>query len=156
MTAQTAITHPALEVRDLALEYRIGPDWKSALRDINFTVERGESFGLVGESGCGKSTVAMAIMHYLPRNGRVTQGSIRLAGRDVTDLSPRELRDLRVNKISMVYQNPGTALNPSIRIGRQVEDVFELMGVPAREREGRVRQVLDKVQIADPIRVMRR
>ncbi|MGH8924269.1 MAG: ABC transporter ATP-binding protein [Acidimicrobiia bacterium] len=149
-------TSSALEVRDLALDYRIGPDWKTALRDINFTVERGESFGLVGESGCGKSTVAMAIMHYLPRNGRVSAGSIRLAGRDVTDLSPRELRDLRVNRISMVYQNPSTSLNPSIRVGRQIEDVFELMEVPTAEREKRVLGVLDKVQIADPARVVRR
>ncbi|MCA1736669.1 MAG: ABC transporter ATP-binding protein [Actinobacteria bacterium] len=156
MTTQTVTTYPALEVKDLALDYRIGPDWKTAVRDITFTVENGESFGLVGESGCGKSTVAMAIMHYLPRNGRVSRGSIRVAGRDVTDLNPHELRDLRVNRLSMVYQNPGTSLNPSIRIGRQVADVFDLMGVPSAEHQKRVMQVLDKVQIADPARVMRR
>ncbi|MDQ3499865.1 MAG: ABC transporter ATP-binding protein [Actinomycetota bacterium] len=155
MTTMTT-TKPALEVKDLALEYRIGPDWKSAVRDINFTVERGQSFGLVGESGCGKSTIAMAIMHYLPRNGRISAGSIRVGGRDATELNSRELRNLRVNELSMVYQNPATSLNPSIRIGRQVEDVFELMGVPAAERGRRVQEVLDKVQIADPSRVARR
>ncbi len=146
----------ALEVKDLALQYRVGPDWKTAIRDINFTVERGQSFGLVGESGCGKSTIAMAIMHYLPRNGRISAGSIRVGGRDATELSSRELRNLRVNELSMVYQNPATSLNPSIRIGRQVEDVFELMGVSATERPKKVLEVLNKVQIADPSRVVRR
>ena len=73
-------SQPVLEVENLAIDYKIGTDWKTAVRDINFTIERGQTFGLVGESGCGKSTVAMAIMHYLPRNGRIGKGSIRLAG----------------------------------------------------------------------------
>jgi peptide/nickel transport system ATP-binding protein len=147
---------PVLEVEDLAIDYKIGPDWKTAVRDISFTIDRGASFGLVGESGCGKSTLAWAIMHYLPRNGRVSGGSIRLLGRDITDLSPRQLRQLRIEQVSMVYQDPSSALNPSIRIGSQVADVFELMGVPKDERSDRVIEVLKKVQIADPGRVARR
>ncbi len=145
-----------LEVENLAIDYKIGTEWKTAVRDIDFTIDAGESFGLVGESGCGKTTVAMAIMHYLARNGKVSAGSIRLAGRDLVDLSSAELRDVRVNQISMVYQNPGTALNPSLRVGVQVADVFELMGVPKAEREERVIDILEKVQIADPARVLRR
>jgi peptide/nickel transport system ATP-binding protein len=152
----TTKTTTVLDVEDLGIQYRIGTDWKTAVRGISFAVQRGESFGLVGESGCGKSTIAMAIMHYLPRNGRVSAGAIRLAGRDVTELSQRELRNLRVNQVSMVYQNPSTALNPSIRVGKQVEDVFELMAVPGAERPRRVLEVLNKVQIADPTRVVRR
>jgi peptide/nickel transport system ATP-binding protein len=93
---------PVLEVENLDIEYKLGPDWKTAVRDINFVIERGQSFGLVGESGCGKSTVAMAIMHYLPRNGRIGRGSIRLAGRDFTHMGGAELRQVRVNQISMV------------------------------------------------------
>lgn len=147
---------PVLEVEDLAIDYKIGPNWKTAVRDISFTIDRGASFGLVGESGCGKSTLAWAIMHYLPRNGRVSSGSIRLLGRDITDLSPRQLRQLRIEQVSMVYQDPSSALNPSIRIGSQVADVFELMGVPKDERSERVIEVLKKVQIADPGRVARR
>lgn len=147
---------PVLEVEDLAIDYKIGPDWKTAVRDISFTIDRGESFGLVGESGCGKSTLAWAIMDYLPRNGRVSGGSIRLLGRDITDLSPRQVRQLRIEQVSMVYQDPSSALNPSIRIGSQVADVFELMGVPRDERSERVIEVLKKVQIADPGRVARR
>ncbi len=156
MTKATPATEPILEVENLAIDYRIGTEWKTAVRDINFTIDRRESFGLVGESGCGKTTVAMAIMHYLARNGRVSSGSIRLGGRDLVDLSHSELRDLRVNQVSMVYQNPSTALNPSIRIGAQVADVFELMEVPKAERSQRVIDILRKVQIADPARVVGR
>ncbi len=146
----------ALEVEDLAIDYKIGPTWKTAVRDISFTIEPGKTFGLVGESGCGKTTIAMAIMHYLPRNGRVSSGSIRLAGRDLTHMGRRELRQVRVNHISMVYQDPSSALNPSLRVGRQVADVFELLGIPREEHERRVIEVLEKVQIADPVRVARR
>jgi peptide/nickel transport system ATP-binding protein len=149
-------TTPALEVEDLTIDYRIGTDWKTAIRDINFTIERGQSFGLVGESGCGKSTIAMAIMHYLPRNGRIGKGSIRLAGKDLTHLSGRDLRKVRINQISMVYQDPASALNPSIRVGRQVADVFDLLGVPRDQHQQRVIEILEKVQIADPVRVARR
>ncbi len=147
---------PVLEVDNLAIDYRIGPDWKTAVRDISFNIDRGESFGLVGESGCGKTTVAMAIVHYLPRNGRVSGGAIRLRGRDLTHMTGKELRQVRVNQISMVYQDPSSALNPSLRVGRQVADVFELLGLPKEEHERRVIEILEKVQIADPVKVARR
>ena len=150
------MSQPVLEVRDLAIDYKIGTEWKTAVRDINFTIGEGESFGLVGESGCGKTTVAMAIMHYLSRNGRVSNGSIVLAGRDITSLSRKELRDARINDMSMVYQDPASALNPSIKIGKQVADVFDLLGVPRDEQKDRVIEVLRKVQIADPGRVAER
>ena len=105
------------------------------LRGVNLRVERGESVGLVGESGCGKSTAALAIVRYLPRNGRVRSGSVLVDGRDVWGLSGRELRELRSGSVSMVYQNPGAALNPSIRIGRQVAEVFTVRGVGLREAQ---------------------
>ena len=95
-------------------------------------------------------------MHYLPRNGRISKGSIRLAGRDLTHMGGKELRQVRVNQISMVYQDPSSALNPSLRIGRQVADVFDLMGVPRDEQPRRVIEIMEKVQIADPARVVRR
>lgn len=149
-------SQPVLEVEGLAVEYKIGPDWKTAVKDIDFTIESGQSFGLVGESGCGKTTVAMAIMNYLPRNGRIGAGSIRLAGKDLTKMDRRELRQARIKQISMVYQDPSSALNPSIRVGRQVADVFELMGVPKKAQQREVIEILEKVQIADPVRVARR
>lgn len=155
-TAATAEPAPVLAVRGLGIEYRVGVEWKQAVRDVSFEIAPGESLGLVGESGCGKTTVAMAIMHYLARNGRVSSGSIKLAGREIRDLSGSELRKMRIEQVSMVYQDPGKALNPSIRIGRQVADVFELMGVPKSKWDERVIDALKKVQIADPTRVVRR
>ena len=156
MSGLPVADEPVLEVENLSIEYEVGTSSLTAVREISFVINQGETYGLVGESGCGKTTVAMAIMHYLSRNGRVSEGSIRLNGRDLTDLSRRELRRVRVNDISMVYQDPGTALNPSIRIGTQVEDVFELMDVPRSERRERVLDILDKVRIADPARVVER
>src|SRR5215471_20724253 len=85
------------------------------VRDVSFQIGRQESFGLVGESGCGKTTMALAIARYLARNGRVSSGSITVTDQDVGSLSKEELRKLRAGTISMVYQEPGRALNPSIR-----------------------------------------
>jgi peptide/nickel transport system ATP-binding protein len=130
--------------------------WKTAVRDINFTIGRGESLGLVGESGCGKTTIAMAIMGFLPRNGRISGGSIRLLGQDITHLGMRGMRRIWIDQVSMVYQDPGSALNPSIRIGPQVAEVLDVMGVPDDEQDDRVIELLRKVQIADPGRVVRR
>ena len=98
------------------------------MRDVSFHVARGESFGLVGESGCGKSTIALAIVRYLARNGRVSDGTIEIDGRDVLSLNRSELRRLRAETVSMVYQEPGRALNPSILVGRQVAEVYEIAG----------------------------
>jgi peptide/nickel transport system ATP-binding protein len=146
----------ALELIDLDVTYRVRGVERQVLRGVSFTVARGASYGLVGESGCGKSTAALAIVQYLPRNGRVRSGEIRIAGRDVVSLSYPELRHLRANDVSMVYQNPGAALNPSIRIGRQVAEVFTVRGVKQDEAMDRARAALVKVQIADPGSVMQR
>ena len=126
------------------------------VKDVSFQIGRQESFGLVGESGCGKTTMALAIARYLPRNGRVSSGSITVAGQDVGSLSNEALRKLRARTISMVYQEPGRALNPSIRIGRQVAEVFEIAGLSKQEAADRAEDALRKVQISDPGRVLRR
>ena len=89
----------------------------------------GESYGLVGESGCGKSTMALAIMRYLPRNGRVRSGAITVDGQDVARPRRRRPAPLRAETVSMVYQDPGRALNPSLRVGRQVAEVYEIAGL---------------------------
>ncbi|HEV3403313.1 MAG TPA: ABC transporter ATP-binding protein [Gaiellaceae bacterium] len=147
---------PALELVDLDVTYRVRGVERQVLRGVSLTVERGRSYGLVGESGCGKSTAALAIVQYLPRNGRVRSGAIRIAGRDVVSLSRPELRRLRANDVSMVYQNPGSALNPSIRVGKQVAEVFVVRGVAKAEALELARGALGKVQIADPGSVMER
>jgi peptide/nickel transport system ATP-binding protein len=147
---------PALEIRDLDVVYRVRGRDRQVLRDVSLTIARGESYGLVGESGCGKSTAALAIVRYLPRNGRVRGGSIAIDGRDVVGLTQSELQRLRADEVGMVYQNPGTALNPSIRIGKQVAEVFTVRSVGAREAARRARAALVKVQIADPDSVLQR
>ena len=147
---------PALELDDVHAAYRVRGIDRTVLRGVSFSIPQGESYGLVGESGCGKSTVAFAIMRYLPRNGRVTDGSIRVAGRDLLAMGPAEVRKLRATTVSMVYQNPGTALNPSIRVGAQVAEVFEVLGLRKDEAKARAHEILRKVQISDPARVARR
>jgi peptide/nickel transport system ATP-binding protein len=152
----TALTPPALELDDLHVAYRVGGREREVIRGVSLTIAPGTAYGLVGESGCGKSTAALAIVQYLPRNGRVTAGLIHIAGRDVLTHSRTGLRQLRANAVSMVYQNPGTALNPSLRIGRQVAEVFTVRGTPKSEVEQRVHDALVLVQIADPASVMQR
>ena len=129
---------------------------RAAIRGISFAVGKGESFGLVGESGCGKSTVALALVRYLSRNGRVSGGSILIDGQNPYDLGEAELRRLRSRSVSMVYQDPSRALNPSIRIGRQVAEVFEVAGAARKEALDRAEEALRRVRISDPGNVMQR
>jgi peptide/nickel transport system ATP-binding protein len=152
----TPDTQPALSVRDLDVDYRVRGSWRRVLRSVSFEIAPGESFGLVGESGCGKSTAAFAVMRYLPRNGRVSNGSIHVGGRDLLAMSEREVGRLRASEVSMVYQNPGSALNPSIRVGDQVAEVFTISGLAKDDARERARGMLAKVQISDPASVMRR
>jgi peptide/nickel transport system ATP-binding protein len=154
--AATGERTKALELRDLDVVYRVRGRDRQVLRGVTLSVRRGEAYGLVGESGCGKSTAALAVVQYLPRNGRVRGGEIRIDDRDVLSLSRDELLALRADAVSMVYQNPGTALNPSLRIGRQVAEVFTVRGVAEAESLERARQALVLVQIADPASVMQR
>jgi peptide/nickel transport system ATP-binding protein len=146
----------ALELRDLDVVYRVRGRDRQVLRGITLSVGRGEAYGLVCESGCGKSTAALAIVQYLPRNGRVRNGQILIDDRDVLSLSRGQLLRLRADAVSMVYQNPSTALNPSLRIGRQAAEVFTVRGVARGEALERARQALELVQIADPGSVMQR
>ena len=150
------MTTPAIELENLEVVYRVRGVDRPVLRGINLTIGQGESYGLVGESGCGKTTAAFALMRALPRNGRVVGGSIRVNGEDLLAMSGADVRRLRASEISMVYQNPATALNPSIRVGQQVEEAFVLLGATGGEAERRTREILAKVQISDPARVMRR
>jgi peptide/nickel transport system ATP-binding protein len=156
---ETLVPEPhadALELRDLDVAYRVRGRDRQVLRGVTLSVRRGEAYGLVGESGCGKSTAALAIVQYLPRNGRVRSGDIRIDGHDVLAMSRPELLALRADAVSMVYQNPGTALNPSIRIGKQVAEVLTVRGSTKAEAMEGAEQALRLVQIADPGSVMQR
>jgi peptide/nickel transport system ATP-binding protein len=155
MNAQGTAAH-ALELSELEVAYRVRGIDRPVLRGVSFHIATGESYGLVGESGCGKSTAALTVVRYLPRNGRVTSGSVTVAGTDALGLRGRGLREFHARRVSMVYQNPGAALNPSIRIGEQVAEAFTVLGVPKAEATDRVHEVLTRVQIADPGSVMKR
>ncbi len=146
----------ALRVDELEIAYRVRGHDRAAIRGVSFEVGRGESFGLVGESGCGKSTVALALVRYLPRNGSVTGGSIAIDGRNPYELNESELRTMRANTVSMVYQDASRALNPSMQIGRQVAEVFEVGGASRKEAVERTQEALARVRISDPRNVMDR
>jgi peptide/nickel transport system ATP-binding protein len=147
---------PALTVEHMDVTYRVRGQDRRALRDVSFRIGRNESYGLVGESGSGKSTVALALTRYLPRNGRVSSGSISINGIDPLALGEHSLRELRARTVSMVYQEPGRALNPSIKVGRQIAEVYEIAGLDRKSALERSEAMLRKVQISDPGRVMER
>ncbi len=146
----------ALSLSHVDISYLVRRRDQRVVRDVSFHVARGESYGLVGESGCGKSTIALAVIRYLARNGRVSDGTVEIDGRDVMALSRSDLRRLRADDVSMVYQEPGRALNPSILVGRQVAEVYEIHGLDRKPALERAEEMLAKVQISDPKGVMGR
>jgi peptide/nickel transport system ATP-binding protein len=144
----------ALAVVGLTVAYRVRGRDREVLHDVTFRVRRGEAYGLVGESGCGKSTVALTALAYLPRNGKIEAGRIAIAGRDVASLSADALRSMRAHTVSMVYQDPSRALNPSLTVGRQVSEAFELAGMTRADAYAAALDMLRRVRIAAPERVM--
>ncbi len=154
--ATATATTNALAIEDLELAYLVRGIPREVLRGVTFHVRPGEAYGLVGESGCGKSTTAYAALRYLPSNGVITAGRILVAGADVTKMSERDLRRFRATEASMVYQDPGTSLNPTLKIGRQVTEAFSVLGVDRRDARQQTLGALRRVRIADPERVMER
>ena len=141
---------PLLEVDRLAVTFYTPRGTVRAVRDASLEVARGEVLGLVGESGCGKSTVAFGLMGYLPGTARL-DGTIRFAGMDIAHLTPSELRELRGNRMAMVYQDPATSLNPAMRVGPQIEEVLrEHLALDTREATKRAAELFDSVGLADP------
>jgi peptide/nickel transport system ATP-binding protein len=146
---------PVLEIENLCLSYYTRAGEIPAVVDFSLKLMQGESVGLVGESGCGKSTVAMAVMRYMGKNGGIVGGSIKFKGRDMGELSNEELRQLRGSEIAMIYQEPMAALNPSLTIGRQLMEVpLTHENVSEAEAYDRSVQMLADVHLPDPERVM--
>ena len=145
-----------LEIRNLNVSYVTGRGVARAVRDVSLSINEGETYGLVGESGCGKSTVALAIMRYLPRRTQVT-GSILFQGRDLMTAPASQLRQLRGNRIAMVYQDPQSSLNPVLTIEKQlVEVVTTHEMVSADDARARVIEMLERVRMPDPEYVVKR
>ncbi len=149
-------TAAALSVENLEVVYTVRGIDRAVLRGVSFSVAPGEAYGLVGESGCGKSTTAYAALRYLPRNGKIVGGRVLVAGDDVTGMSTKELQQFRATEASMVYQDPAQAMNPTLKVGRQLIESFTLLGQSKAEAEASALKALDRVRIADPIRVMDR
>ncbi len=122
------MSEPVLELDDLRVTYRTGNGTVPAVRGVNLTVNAGETVGLAGESGCGKSTIAGAVLRLLPRTTQV-EGSIRLGGEDVMAMKPGRLRAVRWTGASIVFQGALHSLNPVQRVGRQVEEAITLHGI---------------------------
>lgn len=143
---------PTLSVQNLSVGYSTREGIVRAVRRVSFEIPREQTFGLVGESGSGKSTVAMAIMGYLGPTGRVLEGRVVFQGRQVlNEMSSRELREVRGEKISMVYQDPMTSLNPVLPVGEQIAEVLTLhRSISRQEAWQRAVEIMGEMGIADP------
>jgi len=146
----------ALEIRDLTVAYRTPAGVLPALRDVSLEVPEGTIVGVVGESGCGKSTLISAIIRLLAPNAGITGGEIRFQGRDLLGLSPDEMRALRGDRLSIVFQDPMTSLNPVLTIGRQMSDVQHRSKIRRVARDARSRRMLERVGIPDAGAQLRR
>ncbi|HET6496310.1 MAG TPA: ABC transporter ATP-binding protein [Thermoleophilia bacterium] len=147
----------ALDVRDLEVTFHRRGRELPVLRGVSLRIERGEAYGLVGESGCGKTTLAMAALRYLAANGTVDAGQVLVDGQDVSTLSEEAVRKWRGEQIAMVYQDPATALSPAMRIGDQVAEVFRYHeGLGKAEALMRARESLRRVALPDPDSTLRR
>ena len=147
---------PLMQVEDLAVTFYSPNGTFRAVRDASLEIARGEVLGLVGESGCGKSTVAFAMMGYLPGTAEV-EGAVRFEGVDITSLSFADLTELRGNRIAMVYQDPVTSLNPSMRVGPQVEEALtQHLDMDTATARARSVELFESVGLADPDRIGRR
>jgi peptide/nickel transport system ATP-binding protein len=155
MTSTTA-TKAALAVEDLRVAYKVRGVDREVLRGVSFSIAPGEAYGLVGESGCGKSTTAYAALRYLPHNGKITGGRVLVAEEDVTAMSTSQLQRFRATEASMVYQDPAQAMNPSIRVGKQLIESFTLLGQSKDQAKTSAIEALGRVRIASPASVMDR
>src|SRR5258708_9883825 len=146
-----------LSMRNLRVEYRTGSGVVPAVPDFSLDIMTGESFGLVGESGCGKSTLAMAIMGYLGRNGGIAAGEILFEGKDLVRASETELQHIRGTRITTVYQEPSSALNPTMTIRRQLmQRPLTHRKVSETEARKLASRMLADVHMPDPVTVLAR
>jgi peptide/nickel transport system ATP-binding protein len=153
----TATAPPVLKLEEVAVAYKIRGGEIEAVQDVSFEIYRGETQGIVGESGCGKSTVAWAVLNFLGANGYVKRGHIRFQGQELVGVTGEELRRLRGDQIAMVYQDPMQALNPSMRLGDQLKEVLTVhRGMDDKEAEKRCIEMLDRVYMPDSANVMKR
>ncbi len=154
--SRPAYDGPILEIDKLSISFFTRLREIPAVMDFSVSVKPGEAVGLVGESGCGKSTVALGVMQDLGKNGRVVGGSIKFKGRDLSQMSDDELRNIRGSEIAMIYQEPMASLNPAMRIGNQLIEVPMIhAGMSEKEAYARALQVVTDVKLPDPERILK-
>ena len=146
---------PILEIDKLSISFFTRLREIPAVMDFSVSVKPGEAVGLVGESGCGKSTVALGVMQDLGKNGRIVGGSIKFKGQDLGEMSDQELRKIRGSEIAMIYQEPMASLNPAMKIGRQLMEVPMIhAGMSEKEAYDRALMVVTDVKLPDPKRIL--
>jgi oligopeptide/dipeptide ABC transporter ATP-binding protein len=142
------VPEPLLAVDGLEVRFWTRRGTVHAVNGISFDIAPGETLGIVGESGCGKSVTSLALLGILPRAGRVTAGTALFEGRDLLHLSDRELRGIRGREVAMIFQDPMTSLNPVLTIGRQIREALKThFGMRRREADKRSAELLDRVGI---------
>ena len=150
-TTQT-IRKPILDVEGLDVKFYLRDGTLNAVRDISFALFPGESLGVVGESGCGKSVTFLSVMRLIPvPPGKIQATTLRFDGMDLLKLSEKEMQRIRGNRISMVFQDPMTSLNPVLTIGKQMQEVMKLhLKLKDTALEDRCIELLTKVGISEP------
>jgi len=147
---------PLLEIQNLQTVFSTVWGEMKAVDGVSLSLAAGETLGVVGESGCGKTMLALSVLRLLPPNGRIAQGSILFAGQDLLSLSEEEMREKRGRDIAMIFQEPMTSLNPVLRIGEQISEAICLhQHVPAPEALARSVKLLGEVGISEPERRVR-
>ena len=140
-----------LEINDLAVSFSVGGERLHALRGVSLSLCRGETLALVGESGSGKSVTSRAVLGILPKNARVDGGSVKFCGKEIIGASEKELCALRGRQMAMIFQDPTSALDPIVKVGRQISEVVRLdKSVGAAEARRRAVALMGEVGIPDP------
>ena len=138
-----------LRLENLSIDYKVKEGYLSAVKDVNFSINKGEIFAVVGESGCGKSTVAHSIMNLLPGGNETITGKVIFKGRDLREATEKEMEKVRGKEIGMIFQNPLDSLNPVYTVGSQVAEAIELDKVDKTEAWNRVVELFKDVKMPD-------
>ena len=148
---------PILRLEDLRAEFVTPDGIVKAVNGVSFSLQRGQTLVITGESGSGKSTIGLSILNLLPHPGRITSGRVMFNGRDILTLPPEEMRRVRGREIGIVFQDPSTGLNPVLSVGQQVEEVItNHLDVSRREARKRTLEVLAKMGLPEPGEVVKR
>ena len=138
-----------LRLENLSIDYKVKEGYLSAVKDVNFSINKGEIFAVVGESGCGKSTVAHSIMNLLPGGNETITGKVIFKGRDLREATEKEMEKIRGKEIGMIFQNPLDSLNPVYTVGSQVAEAIELDKVDKQEAWNKVIELFKDVKMPD-------